>query len=84
MFKISQNHERVFSRTSSNKNINTEDEFIEENVYYVDEETGEIEEGSQLVENPNYGSKQPPLIKQSSKQPILGLSMKKKTKASFM
>ena len=85
-FKIRPNHERIFNSVR----VEQPQDLVEENVLMVDEETGEIVEGTQMVPreqstNPTHPSNpannQTPAPKDNK---FIGLAMRKKSKVSFM
>ena len=87
--KIRPTHERIFN---SAQNVGTdqqvEEDLVEETVFLVDDETGEIVEERQMVpRDPSSVPQQP--IPPSQPQPpkdtkFIGLAMRKTVKASFM
>ena len=83
-FKIRPVHERIFNSVQT-VGAEPPQELVEETVFVVDEETGEISEEKQMV--PKDPSSQPskpitqPLPKDNR---FMGLAMRKKTKVRFM
>ena len=89
-FRIRPNHERMFSTNiakieETSENIEEDDT---ETVFYVDEETGEIKESKKSDEKKTsvVKSSQPvaPQLPKKDSAKVFGLSMKKRTKVSFM
>lgn len=78
-FKISPSHERNFQNIAQN---NQPQEIIEETVYILDDDTGELVEEKQMVPNQNVQSSSIVLPKTENK--FIGLAMRKKSKVSFM
>ncbi len=90
-FKIRPVHERIFAnptqqRVENNDTENTDDNLVEDSVFVIDEETGEIHEEKQYIEQVKQPTSQVPVTvlprKESAR--IQALSMKKRTKVSFM
>lgn len=84
-FKVRPLHDRIFKPVVQQPTETTGTEVVEDTVFVVDEENGEIREETQMVEREITGTKTATteLPKKESAR-ILGLSMKKKTKVSFM
>lgn len=98
-FKIRPLHERLFKSTSSTHLEKPSEEqtsdLVEDSVFVVDEDTGEIREEKQFVERsessfagtPAGNNTQPssvPILPRKDSARVFGLSMKKNTKVSFM
>ena len=88
-FKIRPNYERIFSsstQSTSQQQIKENTELVEDTVFVVDEETGEIKEEKQYVERQSSSSQvqSAPELPRKESARILSLSMKKRTKVSFM
>lgn len=86
-FKIRPNHERIFNAVQSvGEDQPPQEELVEETVFLVDEETGEIVEERQMVPRENVAPVvvAPQTIQPQKETKFIGLSMRKKTKASFM
>jgi hypothetical protein len=95
-FKIRPTHERIFASVQTPGAEEPVEDLVEEPVFLVDEETGEIVEHFQMVpreQSTAYlqggGADAPPPPPAVSTQPpkdnkFVGLTMRKKTKASFM
>lgn len=91
-FRVRPNHERMFS-TPTQQQATTEQtdetELVEDIVFVVDEETGEIKEEKQYVEQSvsngttSSTSVVPELPRKESAK-VFSLAMKKRTKVSFM
>ena len=81
-FKIRPNHERIFNSVQTVGAEQPQD-LVEETVFLVDEETGEIVEERQMVprdpSTPVVNQQQPP-----KDNKFIGLAMRKKSKVSFM
>ena len=86
-FKIRPNHERNFAAPSSRQSdSDSTTEVVEDVVFVVDEDTGEIREEKQMVERVgSSSSSQPaPNLPRKDSARIQPLAMKKRTKVSFM
>lgn len=88
-FKIRPNYERMFSSSTqsmSQQQTKENTELVEDTVFVVDEETGEIKEEKQYVERQSSSSQVQPVPELPRKESarVLALSMKKRTKVSFM
>lgn len=86
-FKIRPNHERIFNSVQTVGAEQPQEEMVEETVFLVDDETGEIVEEKQMV--PRDPSSIPVPVAQLVPQPpkdnkFIGLAMRKKSKVSFM
>lgn len=84
-FRIRPLHERAFSLpTQSTKETSETTELVEDTVFVVDEETGEIKEEKQMVEKTVAGKDVVPELPRKQSAKIFSLSMKKRNKVSFM
>lgn len=82
--KIRPTHERIFNSVQTVGAEQPHEDLVEETVFLVDEETGEIVEERQMV--PRDPSTTPaPIPQQPPKDnKFIGLAMRKKSKVSFM
>jgi hypothetical protein len=88
-FRIRPIHDRTFSKkvvtNTTNDVQSNETETVEEMVFFVDEETGEISEEKQFVEKEKVNTS-PQVTEAPKKESVrtLPLAMKKRDKVSFM
>jgi len=90
-YRVRPNHERIFSTPAQQQNTieqSDETELVEDIVFVVDEETGEIKEEKQYVEQPasnqTTSATSIPELPRKESAKVFSLAMKKRTKVSFM
>ncbi|MDD4930887.1 MAG: hypothetical protein PHG66_01875 [Candidatus Colwellbacteria bacterium] len=83
--KIRPTHERIFNSVQTVGAEQPQDDLVEETVFLVDEETGEIVEERQMVPRDPSTAPPAPVHQQPPKDnKFIGLAMRKKSKVSFM
>lgn len=84
-FKIRPNHERIFNSVQTVGAEQPQEDLVEETVFLVDEETGEIVEERQMVpRDPSTIPAPAPQQQPPKDNKFIGLAMRKKSKVSFM
>src|SRR6185437_11966461 len=92
-FRVRPNHERIFSTPSQQQSTTSteqteETQLVEDIVFVVDEETGEIKEEKQYIEQPvsnqTTSDTSIPELPRKESAKVFSLAMKKRTKVSFM
>lgn len=81
--KIRPTHDRIFN-SQHLLSQQPQDDLVEETVFLVDEETGEIVEGRQMVPRDPSVAVAVPAPKPQKDNKFIGLAMRKKSKVSFM
>lgn len=83
--KIRPTHERIFNSVQTVGAEQPQEDLVEETVFLVDEETGEIVEERQMVpRDPSTTAPAPQQQQPLKDNKFIGLAMRKKSKVSFM